>query len=119
MSKSNILTYKGYIGEITFDKDAKIFYGRVINTRDTITFQSDNAKDLEQEFQISVDTYLDFCQELGESPEKPYSGKFVLRLAPEGHRAVALAAQIANQSLNAWAAENLIKRAEQELQNTA
>ena len=116
MSKPNILTYKGYVGEISFDKDAKVFYGRVINTRDTITFQSDDAKNLEKEFQVSVDTYLDFCQELGESPEKPYSGKFVLRLSPEGHRAVALAAQIANQSLNTWAAKHLVKSAEQELQ---
>jgi predicted HicB family RNase H-like nuclease len=86
MSKSNILAYKGYFGEVSFDNDAKVFYGRVINTRDTITFQSDNAKQLEEEFQVSVDTYLDFCKDLGETPEKPYSGKFVLRLSPEGHR---------------------------------
>ncbi len=62
MAYVNILTYKNYIGEITFDKDAKLFYGRVINTRDTITFQSDNAKQIEQEFQTSVETYLKFCQ---------------------------------------------------------
>ena len=30
MTKSNILTYKGYIGEITFDRDAKIFYGETL-----------------------------------------------------------------------------------------
>lgn len=117
MSKSNILTYKGYIGEIVFDKDAKIFYGRVINIKDTITFQSENATELEKEFQLSIDTYLDFCRELGESPEKPYSGKFVLRLSPDAHRSVALAAQIADQSLNSWASQHLIKKAEQELQN--
>ncbi len=55
MSKLNILAYKGYFGEVSFDSDAKVFYGRVINTRDTITFQSDNAKQLEKEFQVSVD----------------------------------------------------------------
>ena len=114
MSKSNILAYKGFFGEVSFDNDAKVFYGRVINTRDTITFQSDNAKQLEEEFQVSVDTYLDFCKDLGEIPEKPYSGKFGLRLSPEGHRAVALAAQIANQSLNAWAPKHLVESAEQD-----
>ncbi|MGX9366939.1 type II toxin-antitoxin system HicB family antitoxin [Desulfoplanes sp. PS50] len=118
MTHKDTLAYKGYLGETTFDKDAKLFYGRVINTRDTITFQSDDAKQLEQEFQASVDTYLEFCRELGEPPEKPYSGKFVLRLSPEGHRAVALAAQIANQSLNTWAAQHLVKHAEHELQQT-
>ena len=115
-NSSCLRTDKGFFGEVSFDSDAKVFYGRVINTRDTISFQSDNAKQLEKEFQVSVDTYLDFCKDLGETPEKPYSGKFVLRLSPEGHRAVALAAQIANQSLNAWAAKHLVKSAEQELQ---
>ncbi len=94
MNNANILKYHGYLGEITFDTEAKLFYGRVINTRDTITFQSDDAKQLEHEFHVSVDTYLEFCQELGESPEKPYSGRFVLRLSPEGHRSVAIAAQL-------------------------
>jgi len=116
MSKTDILTYKGYIGEINFDKESKVFYGRVVNTKDTITFQSENAKDLENEFQTSIDTYLDFCQELGELPEKPYSGKFVLRLSPDAHRSVALAAQVSNQSLNSWAAQHLMKKAEQDLQ---
>lgn len=115
MKKSNILTYKGYIGEVTFDSEAKVFYGRVVNTRDTITFQSHDAKQLEHEFHLSVDTYLDFCQELGEDPEKPYSGRFVLRLPPEAHRTVALAAQIAHKSLNTWAAEHLVESAEEEL----
>ncbi|SLM32452.1 HicB family protein [Desulfamplus magnetovallimortis] len=116
MSKTNLITYKGYIGEISFDKDSKIFYGHVVNTKDTITFQSENAKELEKEFQVSVDTYLDFCKELGELPEKPYSGRFVLRLSPDAHRSVALAAQAANQTLNKWAAQHLIQKAEQELQ---
>ncbi len=118
MKKKNILSYKGYIGNVEFDNGAKVFYGRVINTRDTITFQSDDAKRLEQEFHTSVDTYLEFCRELGESPEKPYSGRFLLRLPPEGHRVMALAARLANQSLNKWAAEHLIESARKELSRT-
>ena len=114
MKKSNILSYKGYLGHIEFDPIAKVFYGRVINTRDTITFQSEHATQLEQEFQTSIDTYLEFCDELGEPPEKPYSGRFVLRLSPEGHRAIALAAQIANKNLNTWAAEHLLESAQKE-----
>ncbi|CAN2040319.1 Toxin-antitoxin system HicB family antitoxin [Candidatus Magnetomoraceae bacterium gMMP-15] len=115
MKKSNILSYKGYLGQVEFDPEAKIFYGRVINIRDTITFQSENAKQLENEFRLSVDSYLEFCNDLGESPEKPYSGRFVLRLSAEGHRTVALAAQLANKSVNSWAADHLIKSAQEKL----
>ena len=115
MKQSNVLSYKGYIGTIEYDNEAKIFYGRVINTQDTITFQSDDAKQLEREFHVSVDTYLDFCKELGESPEKPYSGKFVLRLSPEEHQTMVVAAQLAHKSLNKWAAEHLVESAKKEL----
>ena len=94
MKQSNVLSYKGYIGTIEYDNEAKIFYGRVINTQDTITFQSDDAKQLEYEFQVSVDAYLDFCKELGESPEK--------------HQAMVVVAQLAHKSLNKWAAEYLV-----------
>jgi len=115
MKTSNMLSYKGYLGKIEFDADAKVFYGRVINTRDTITFQSESAVQLEEEFKTSIDTYLSFCADLGESAEKPYSGRFVLRLSPEEHRAVVLAAQLANKSLNTWVREHLVKRAHREL----
>ena len=94
MKQPNILSYKGYIGYVEFEPDAKIFYGRIINTKDTITFQSENAGKLEEEFHISIDTYLDFCRELGEEPEKPYSGEFILKISPEAHRSVVLAAQL-------------------------
>ncbi len=103
------------MGEIEFDSEAKVFYGNVVNPRDTITFQSDNAKLLEKEFCKSVDSYLEFCRKIGESPEKPYSGKFVLRLSPQKHSVVALAAQIAKKSLNAWASYLLVENAEKEL----
>ena len=116
MNTQNMLVYKGYIGKIDFDPEAKVFYGHVINTRDTITFQSDDAKRLEDEFRTSVETYLAFCGELGEAPEKPYSGRFVLRLPPEGHREVVIAAQLANKSLNTWVTEHLLESAHHELQ---
>jgi len=115
MKKTNMLTYKGYLAQIEFDPEAKIFYGRVINTKDTVTFQSGYADRLEDEFKKSMDAYLSFCADLGEAPEKPCSGRFVLRLSPEEHRTVALAAQLANKSLNAWVAENLVNCAEKEL----
>lgn len=114
--KENImLTYKGYVGKVEFDEEAEVFYGTVINTRDKITFQAECAKDLRKEFEKSVETYLEFCQELGEEPERPYSGKFVLRLPPEAHKKVSLAAQAANKSLNAWIADHIIESANREL----
>jgi predicted HicB family RNase H-like nuclease len=54
-----------------------------------------------------VDDYLAFCAERGESPEKPFSGKFVVRLPAELHRKAYIQAKLADKSLNRWVTEVL------------
>lgn len=102
-----MMEYKGYIGEVEFDIEAEIFHGEVTNTRDVITFQSESAKELAKAFRDSVDDYLAFCKERGETPDKPFSGRFMTRIPPELHRQVNVAAVLAGTSLNAFVAEQL------------
>lgn len=101
------MNYKGYIGEVEFDDEAGIFHGEVVNMRDVVTFEGRSVDELRQAFRDSVDDYLDWCAERGKAPEKPYSGRFVVRVSPEVHRAAAAAARAADKSLNAWVAERL------------
>jgi predicted HicB family RNase H-like nuclease len=96
------MKYKGYNGVVEFDEDAGILFGRVIGLRDVITFEGESVAEVIQAFHDSVDTYLEFCAERGESPEKPYSGTFVLRLDPNLHRELANAARARATSLNAF-----------------
>lgn len=95
-----MMEYKGFIGEVTYDSDAKIFHGDVINTRTVITFEGTSVREIEKEFRASVDDYIAWCKEDGIEPEKPYSGKFNVRLTPELHRRVAIAARKNGLSLN-------------------
>lgn len=81
-----MMRYKGYIGQVEYDSDAKLFHGDVIDLKDTITFQGTNPVELEREFKKSVDVYLEWCKELGEKPEKTFSGKLQLRMDPNLHR---------------------------------
>ncbi len=55
-----MLEYKGYTGHVEFDDDAGIFHGEVLDTRDVITFQGKNVKELRKAFRDSVDDYLEF-----------------------------------------------------------
>ncbi len=96
----DLLKYKGYLGRVVLDTDAGVLHGRVVNTRDIITFEADNVKDLEKEFRNSVNDYLDFCRERGENPDKPYSGKLSLRIPPQLHQWYATAAAARQQSIN-------------------
>lgn len=102
-----MMEYKGYIGKVEFDDDADIFHGEVINLRDVITFQGDSVEEIRQAFRESVDDYLAFCAERNEEPEKPFSGKFVVRIPPELHRKIYTQAKSSNKSLNKLVSEVL------------
>lgn len=104
-----MLEYKGYRGIVTYDDDAKIFHGDVIDLKDVITFQGKHVDELEQAFKDSVDDYLEWCAELGRKPEKPFSGKFMLRVDPKTHKDAVTAAQLSGMSLNAWVTQAIEK----------
>ena len=104
------MQYKGYTGKVEFDEEAGIFFGEVINTRDVITFQGECVKDLRQAFEESVEDYLAFCAERGEEPEKPFSGKLLLRMDPDLHRRITIEAKKNDISLNQWLTQ-LLERA--------
>lgn len=59
------MNYKGYIGQVEYDDENRIFSGSVINTRDVITFQGESVQELENAFHESVDDYLAWCREDG------------------------------------------------------
>lgn len=101
------MRYKGYEGSISYDDEAEIFHGEVINTRDVITFQGTSVKELKKAFKESIDDYLEFCADRGEEPEKPFSGNLVIRIDPELHKKLAIQAKKKKKSLNAWIQERL------------
>jgi predicted HicB family RNase H-like nuclease len=102
-----MMEYKGYIGKVEIDDEAGILHGEVINIRDVITFEGVTVDEVHKAFQESVDDYLEFCAQRGESPEKPFSGKFVVRLPAELHRKAYIEAKLADKSLNSWVTEVL------------
>jgi predicted HicB family RNase H-like nuclease len=102
-----MLEYKGYLGHVEFDDEAEVFHGEIINTRDVITFQGSSVAELHAALEASIEDYLAFCAERGESPEKPFSGKFMLRTSPDLHRDLFVAAKKAGVSLNAWVNQQL------------
>lgn len=102
-----MLEYKGYVGHVEFDDSVGVFHGRVINTRDVITFEGHSVDEMNQAFRDSVDDYLEWCSDRGEEPDKPFSGKFTIRLNPELHRKIYAHAQLDNTSVNTWVAETL------------
>jgi predicted HicB family RNase H-like nuclease len=102
-----MLTYKGYTGHVEFDEEAGLFHGEILDTRDVVTFQGTSVEELIQAFHDSVDDYLDYCKERGEQPDKPFSGRLMLRVSPDLHRRVSVQATRAGKSLNQWIVDKL------------
>ena len=102
--------HNGYEALVTYDEDAELFHGEVLNLRDVITFQGQSVTELKTAFADSIEDYLAFCKARGEEPEKPYSGQFVVRIDPPLHRAVVTAAKRSGLSLNKWVA-TILERA--------
>jgi predicted HicB family RNase H-like nuclease len=102
-----MLRHRGYTGRVELDDEAGTFHGEVLDLRDVVTFQGRSVEELEQAFRDSVDDYLEFCAERGEEPDRPFSGRLMLRLPPELHRQVHVKAQREGKSLNQWIAERL------------
>ena len=98
----NTLTYKGYQGRFEYDSNADIFHGEVLHLTDVVTFQGRSIDELKQTLADSVEDYLALCSEVGKEPEKPFSGRFNIRISPELHQKIAKKAADAGVSLNNW-----------------
>jgi predicted HicB family RNase H-like nuclease len=107
----NTMTYKGYATSMVFDAEDKIIVGRVLDIDDIISFHGESVVDFEANFHAAIDHYVAASKALGSEPEKPASGKVMLRIAPEVHAAALKAAARSGTSLNKWAEKALGKAA--------
>jgi len=97
-----MIKYAGYTGVFEFDADLEVFSGFVVDLRDQIYFEGHSVKELKTSMRRAIDHYLETCRSRGEEPERPFSGKLNVRLGPELHRSIALAAAGRGQSINTW-----------------
>ena len=100
MKTNGMLFYKGYSAKPEYSPEDKLFYGKILGIEDLVDFSSEDSRQIEAEFHAAVDDYLAFCEEIGKQPQKEYSGMFNIRISPELHRKLSIAAQANGISLN-------------------
>jgi len=103
----NTMTYQGYTARVEYDERDNLLVGRVLGVRSIISFHGETVAELRAQFEHAIEDYLSDCAEQGVTPEKPASGKLLLRVPPELHGRALVAAQAAGKSLNQWATEVL------------
>ena len=97
----NVMEYKGYHTKIEFDAETRTLRGKIEGINDFVDFEAEDISNVENEFHSAVDDYLEFCKEVGKSPEKEYKGSFNVRISPDLHKKLALCALMDGRSLNA------------------
>ena len=107
----NNMTYRGYTAHMDFDTEDKINVGRVVDIDDIITFHGTSVAEFESAFKTAVDGYIHACAQLGQTADKPASGRLMLRVNPAVQAAAVKASARSGQSLNKWAEKVLSQAA--------
>ena len=105
----NLMSVDGYYARIEYNSDTDLFRGEILGLSGGADFYGANPDELRQEFKKSLDVFLEVCKEQGIEPRRQFSGKFNLRIPPELHEQLAMAAEAQGKSLNALAQETLQK----------
>lgn len=57
--------YKGYTAELDMDYPVIPYCGHIANIDDLVTFEAGTLDELEKQFKLAVDDYIEFCKEVG------------------------------------------------------
>ena len=103
----DIMQYKGYYGSVHFDDVDLILHGKIEFIRALVSYEADDAKGLRKAFEEAVNDYLEICRQQNITPETPFKGSLNVRLGPDLHRRVAIAADQRDLSINKFISEVL------------
>jgi len=104
------MSIDGYHARIEYDEDLDLFRGEILGLSGGADFYGKNPKELRTEFKRSLNVFLEVCREKGIKPRRNFSGRFNLRISPELHERLAIAAEAEGKSINAMAQEAMHER---------
>lgn len=95
-----VLSHKGYLGSVEMSLEDNCLFGEVLFVNDLVNYEGATVEELQKAFVEAIDHYLARCAEEGLTPDKPFSGTFNVRFAPEIHKSACLKAALCGVSLN-------------------
>ena len=93
------LRYGDYQGAVEYEDGYLLV--KILHIDDIITTSVDSAAAAQE---------VETCRAVGKEPCRPFKGSFNVRVSPELHRQVAMAAADANDTMNSWIAKALQER---------
>jgi predicted HicB family RNase H-like nuclease len=84
---------------VIFSPQIKSRVNYIAGIGDIVGFHGESVAKL-RALRAAVDGYLETCEKWNRSPQMPYSGKLMLRIPPEVHAAVTMAAEVSGKRIN-------------------
>ena len=82
----NTMTFKGYAARIEYSDEDRCLIGHIAGINDVVGFHGESVAEFARAaFEEAVEDYLTTCEKLNRAPQKPYSGRLMLRVSPEVH----------------------------------
>lgn len=94
------MTYKDFIGSVHYNSSDEVFYGKIEEIDDLVTFEGKSVSELKKSFQEGVDDYILICQQAKKPMLKSFKGSFNVRINPELHRKAYRQSILKGMSLN-------------------
>jgi predicted HicB family RNase H-like nuclease len=110
----NTLTYKEFIGTVSFSAEDRIFYGKIEGIDDLVTFEGSTVEELDSAFRYMVNQHIADCEKEGKPAEKSYKGVFNVRISPGLHKKASHAAIKKGITLNQMIKQALEKELNEE-----
>lgn len=96
-----MLEHKDIKGTVEFDKETKMFFGKLIGVNGLIMYEAENAGDFEENFISAVEDYIQMCEENELPIKKEYKGVFNVRTSQENHEKLVAISEQKGKKLNA------------------
>lgn len=61
----NTMTYKGYLGLVSFSEKDNVFFGKIEGINGLVNFEGESVRELTEAFHEGVDDYLAYCKDEG------------------------------------------------------
>ena len=109
----NILHYKGYLGTVEYSFNDNMLFGKVLDVNTLISYEGHSVDELREDFESSVDDYLEMCEKNGVEPEKICKETVQVRLRSAIYRKACVIAESRDISLNKLIENVLVEKIEE------
>ena len=97
-----MMEYKGYHADVEYDEETKYWCGSLYGIRDLVMFGGKTEKELEADFHLAVEDYLEFCRADGKEPNRETGNDLDVRVNSELYKSLQAAAKNAGESFNGF-----------------